>query len=238
MPLNSQHFDIIELPPVSQEVQASFNDLPLDPYCGTGRGRLSDGKHRFRRFDDYRLHFEDGHWQAILLPHRPFIQSIEYNRAVGGVLRYLDPLKGDFSPQIDVAMQAIPLDTTIDWQIHVHQIRVITTPAIRGIAVVEGPHRDGHEYGSIAVFKRHNMLGGETELSPLGGGAPFFRATLQEGQAIVYADGLMWHNATDIEALDGGEGHRDIWILAINRWENRRWGPEFEKRALAGADPA
>jgi hypothetical protein len=43
----------------------------------------------------------------------------------------------------------------------------------------------------------------------------------------------MWHYATDIEALDASGGHRDIWIVSLNLWKNRRYGEEYEARVSA-----
>ena len=86
----------------------------------------------------------------------------------------------------------------------------------------------------VIVFRRSNISGGITQLMPTGGGKPFFETILNPNQAVVYDDGKMWHNATDILPINEDVGgFRDIWIVAINRWENRRYGPEFELRAAA-----
>lgn len=224
MPFNTAGFTIIELPPATDVVMTAFMNLPLDPYCG--------GKHRYRRFSQYRLHHAAGRWEAELLPHRPFIQSRTYNSYVGGVPRHLPELLIDPSEQLAAGAVAVPLDTATDWQVNVHQCRVITTPDVRGVSVPEGPHRDGHEIGMLAVFRREGITGAETQLMPLGGGEPFFRTTLAPGQAIVYEDSRMFHYATDIQAVER-DGFRDLWIVAFNRWADRRYGPEFEARALA-----
>lgn len=200
-----------------------FERLPLDPYCG--------GKFRYRRFSQYRMHHNGRSWELALLPHRPFIQSKEYNRLVGGVQRHLEPLRIDPTAQVGAGADAVPLDRARSYQLNIHQVRVIANESVKGIAVPEGPHRDGHEIGMIAVFKRKNIRGGITHLMPNGGGVPFFETTLKENQAIVYRDDKMFHNATNIEPLDAHGGFRDIWIVAMNDWENRRYGDEFEKRA-------
>ena len=221
-------YQVIDVPPADPQVLAEFATLPLDPFTG--------GRQRYRRFSQYRLYADqaDGGWQLELLPHRPFLQPRRVNGLVGGVQRDFAPLRIDPTPQIAAGAQALGLDRTRDWQINVHQCRVITTTEVAGVSVPEGPHRDGHEYGMLAVFGRHNIDGGENELMPAGGGEPFFRVCLQPNQALVYSDGAMWHNATDIVARDGTAGHRDLWIVAINPWEQRKYGEDFERRALAG----
>src|SRR5260221_13963456 len=96
-------------------------------------------------------------WELELLPHRPFMQSKEYNSLVGGVPRYLEPLRIDPTDQIAAGADAVPLDRSETYQLNVHQVRVLTNKEIRGIAVPEVPHRDGHEIGMIVVFRRGNI---------------------------------------------------------------------------------
>src|SRR5438094_270304 len=92
---------------------------------------------------------------------------------------------------------------------HLQHRRRDNTDDVRGVSVPEGPHRDGHQFGMLAVFARDNISGGTNQLFPTGGGEPFFEVTLQPSQALVYDDNAMWHTATDIVALDNRGGHRD-----------------------------
>ena len=217
---------------MSESVRDTFDDLVLDPYCGEGRGRLSNGRHRYRRYDDFKVSYEE-HWRCELLPHRPFIQSPKFNRAVGGVARHLEPLTVDPSVELGSLFDAFAFDRRHAYHAKIHQIRVITTRDIHGVAVVEGPHRDGHEWQIVAVFHRHNIVGGESQLLPAGGGTPFFAQVLGEGQALCNEDAAMWHNATDIFPKNSAAtGYRDIWIIAANLWERRRYGERFEGASL------
>jgi hypothetical protein len=225
---STSNFAVIDLPPVSPAVLESFGDLPHDPFTPGGQ--------RSRRFSQYGLHIgEDGGWRLDLLPHRPFIQPKAVNPLVGGVQRPFEPLQVDFSEQVIAGAVALGLDSGTAWQINVHQCRVVTTQEIKGVTVPEGPHRDGHDFGMLAVFARHNITGGTNQLFPTGGGDPYFEVTLQPNQALVYNDGDMWHTATDIVASDATRGgHRDLCIIAINEWSRRRYGEEFERAAMAG----
>jgi hypothetical protein len=225
MALNATRFAVIDLPTPSGDVTAAFEALPQDPY--------TPGGHRSRRFSQFRMTYTNGSWALETLPHRPFIQSSIYNPLVGGVARFLEPLTIDPTPQIDAGAKAIPLDTDHPWQINVHQCRVVTGRGMPGISVPEGPHHDGHDFGMLAVFGRRNIAGGETQLIPNEGGEPFFRMTLEANQAFVYEDAAMLHYATDIEPLTPEGGCRDLWIVAFNTWDNRKYGREFEAAALA-----
>ena len=222
MALGSEKYLVVELPKLSSFAQGEFKSLPADPYCCHGQ--------RFRRFSQYKMSFNGADWQLEVLPHRPFIQSKEYNPLVGGIARDLEPLSIDPTPQIGSGATDIGLATDQTYQVNVHQCRVVTTPEIQGVSVPEGPHRDGHEWGMVAVFGRHNIDGGETWLMPNDDDKPFFRTTLQPSQAIAYEDAAMRHFVTDITSAT--EGHRDLWIVAFNRWERRRYGEEFERTAL------
>jgi hypothetical protein len=218
-------YRVIDVPAPDATILGEFDNLPLDEFTG--------GRQRYRRFSQYKMSFDvpSDSWRPEVLPHRPFIQPKVVNGLVGGRQRQFPPLRIDPSPQLDAGAKALGLDRTHTWQLNVHQCRVISTPEIEGVSVPEGPHRDGHEYGMLVVFDRHNITGGVNQLMPTGGGEPFFEVTLQPGQALVYEDGVMWHNATDIVAKDDTGGHRDLWIVAINSWENRKYGDEFERAA-------
>ncbi|MGP3980923.1 2OG-Fe dioxygenase family protein [Streptomyces sp. KR80] len=223
-------YRVMDLPPLDNEAMEEFGKLPFDPYTG--------GRQRHRRFSQYRISYQPDTmgWTMELLPHRPFLQPKAVNQLVGGVQRELEPLRIDPTPQIDAAAKGIGLDPAHDWHVNVHQCRVSVGPDIEGVSVPEGPHRDGHDYAMLVVFGRHNIKGGENQLMPTNGGEPFFRVTLQPNpQALAFDDTQMWHTATDLESLDGGPGHRDLWIVVFNRWDRRKYGEEFERAAVAKA---
>jgi hypothetical protein len=224
VPLTAERFAVIDLPKLSDEAMEAFETLPKDPY--------TPGGHRSRRFSQFKMTHDGERWELEMLPHRPFLQASVYNSLVGGVARHLDPLTIDPEPQIVFGAESFPLDVDEVWQINVHQCRVVTSPDLPGVSVPEGPHHDGHDFGMLAVFRRHNIAGGETQLMPNEGGEPFFRTTLEAHQALIYEDAAMLHYATDIEPLTPESGFRDLWIVAFNRWENRKYGPEFEAAAL------
>jgi hypothetical protein len=224
-----RRYRVIDLPRADPSVLAEFDRLPPDPYAG--------GKQRFRRFSQYRMEWDgvERLWALTRLEHRPFIQERAVNSFVGGVARHFEPLRIDPAPQIDAGAKALGLDPEEVWQINVHQCRVIANAEVRGVSVPEGPHRDGHAYGMLAVFARDNIDGGENQLMPTGGGEPFFRVTLRPHQALVYDDGAMWHYATDIVPENADGGHRDLWIVAFNPWADRKYGPEFERAAMSAS---
>jgi hypothetical protein len=222
MALNDQGFAIIHMPPADDKLLSSFTNLAPDIYIGNNN--------RSRRFSQYKMSFKNGGWNFELLPHRPYMTFSMYNKAAGGIKRYYEPLEVDFTAQIEAGAKAIPLPTDDEWQINVHQYRVVVKPGLAGVTVPEGPHKDGHEYVMIAVLKRGGITGAEMSLLPLGGeGEPFFKATLQEGEAALLDDRRMFHYVTEIEPIET-EGHRDIFVIAFSRWADRWHGEAFEKK--------
>lgn len=219
---HARHYARLVVPPLSNDAMGEFDGLSLDPYTG--------GRQRYRRFSQYRLWFEDGHWCTEQLPHRAFVQSRHHQGLAGGVRREFEPLRFDPTPQVAAGARAARLDEEQLYQINVHQVRVITSANVKGVTVPEGPHRDGHDFVMNAVFARHNITGGVSQLMPTGGGPCFFEDVLQPLEAIVMADDKMWHHATDILPAGPGPGHRDTLLVTFNAWERRRYGEAFERR--------
>lgn len=227
MNLGPRGYRIVAIPPASDALLASFEDLPHDEYCG--------GPQRFHRFSQYRLTFREGSWHMELLPHRPLLQSHVYNRKAGNVSREIPAVLIDPTLWVDSALKAGQLDTSRDWHLDINQYRVVTTPEIEGVTVPEGAHQDGHHYVLIFVFRRSSVTGAVLSLLPLDSGPPFLQTIIEEGQAILLDDTRMLHDATPVAPV-GPAGHRDYFGAALNPWEERHYGPEFEAGVLALAE--
>lgn len=227
--LNEQGFTIMDIPDVPTEILDSYDDLPHDPYMGN----LT----RYKRFDQYRLsHDDEQGWQFELLPHRDYTTFTKFNSVAGGIRRTYEPIKVDFTPIIKLGAERLPLDTTQDWQINVHQNRTVATPEKPGQLTPEGVHHDGHEFVMITVFRRVSVDGGETRFWNLGADQPFWRGTLEEGQSVLLDDKAIAHDVTDVLPKDGEPGHRDILIVAFSPWQERWYGDEHDAAALETPD--
>lgn len=225
MPLNERGYAVIDLPEATPEVLESFNDLKFDEYMGDNR---------YRRFAQFRMRWSGQSWDLERLEHRPYVTFSKFNPVAGGIRRHYEPIVADFSPQIRAGAEGVPLDTGRDWQVNVHQFRIVAKrQETSGVIVPEGPHSDGRDFVLIAVFSRHQITGAEMTLMPHGGeGEPFFRTTVQPGQGALLADREMFHHVTEIEPV-GDYGHRDTLIVTWVHWEDKWHGDEFEQRALA-----
>ncbi len=56
---------------------------------------------------------------------------------------------------------------------------------------------------------------------------------LEPGEIILLRDEDLVHGARNIRACSSEGGYRDIWVISINPWPERRYGDEFEAFATA-----
>lgn len=221
MPLNAQGYAIINLPPLTDELKESFSDLPFDKYMGNNR---------YRRFSQYRISGNSDNWGFEKLPSRPYMTYSKYNKVAGGIKRFYEPITADFTPYISIGFNELGLDKNTDWQINVHQYRVLVSDELEGITVPEGIHTDGHDYIMIIVANRHNITGGAMCLyDDIEGKECFFEGVVEENQAALLNDRMMYHYVSHIGTAPGHtQGHRDIVVIAISKWSERWYGDNFE----------
>ena len=195
------------------------------------------GQNRYRRFNQYKVGFKNDQWEFDELPIRPYVTYRKYNKTAGGIKRFYEPLEVRFDEYIRCGLEDLAIDRTIDWQINVHQYRVIVNEDIEGITVPEGIHCDGHDYVMISVFDRQNITGGEMKLfNDIEGQECFYKGVVKNGEAVLLDDRKMFHYVSSIEPVDKNlPSHRDIVVVAISKWDERWYGDEFEKEALEEA---
>ena len=221
---------VVETPVLSDEVLASFDDLPRDMH--------SLSRHRTARLTQYFAYHEEGEWFFAPLPRRDYVQSAEYIKLpeAGGVRRFREQLTCDPTPVVEALLAALPVNLSQQYQINVNQFRVIVNSEFDGIPVPEGPHRDGHQFSGIGVVRRHQIEGAETTVIDPKSGDVVFRTTLQSNQFLLIDDARYIHYTSDFAAADGHQdGFRDIWVIEFDPWEQRCYGPLHEQRALASS---
>lgn len=217
-------YKIFQMPALSGVGLRKFENLPEDPYY----------KERCRGFSQYVLFYEHDRWGCRVLKHRPFIQAKAYNRKVGGIRREFEPISGlDPTPQLAAIATWLKFDKNEVFQINLHEWRTRVGDNHAGITVPEGPHRDGYHITSVTVWARHNIKGGESLLYAIGKSEPFFDRVLEPGEILIMRDDDMIHAARNIQALTPDGGYRDIWVISINPWGDRRYGDTFETYASA-----
>ena len=216
-------YKIIKMPAATMQSRAYFDDLPADPYHPG----------RCREFSQYIFYFGYEDWVAQALPHRPLVQSKLYNSAVGGLARDLHPVR-QVNPieQFRRLADVLDLDRDGVFQLNFHQWRSFSPGRDQIAMIPEGVHRDGHHITSITVWRRENIDGGETTLFRVGETEPFFCRVLEPGECLILSDADLIHGAKDIRARDANGGFRDIWVISVNPWNDRKYGHAFEKFSL------
>jgi len=225
--LEPKGFTKIRIDNVGQDLLDSFDHLILDQYVPDAR--------RYRRFSQFRVYWEGGEWMLEKLPHRPLVQPKSLNYSTGGVRREFESMTADPSAVMNQILTEVKLDTNIDWHLDINQYRVYGSRLSPGVSVPEGRHRDGHKFVKIVVFRRHNIEGCELSLyrTLSKTESPFYQGVVEENEAIILDDELMFHDATPVNGIgtEDDPGHRDYFSTALNPWSERHYGPEFEKWA-------
>ena len=222
MPLGKEHFTLVNLPSVSDDVRESFEDLPKDDY----------GTDSFRRFSQYRVVRADDAWNLTRLPHRPLIMSRVDGSYVGGVRRYLEPVLIDATPFVQLIAVAIPLETSVDWQVDFHQLRIVCKPYARTDAIPKGTCQDWHHFSAVLVVERLNINNVNSVLFSFADEKRLLDVLLEPGSGIVFDQQRILHCASDIHCVGCAPGYRDVFLVDLNPWAERRYGREFQRLAM------
>jgi len=224
--LSPQAFTIVDLPAAGKDVLDSYDNLPVDVYMGHGT--------RYKKFSQYRLRtVGDDDWSFERLPHRDYVAFQKFNLVAGGIKREYLPIDVDFTPFLRAGLHELGLDRGEEWQMNLHQNRSRATEDTSAPLTPEGVHHDGHEYVMIGVLNRVNVGGGLTRLWLPEADEPFWTGTLEPGQAVLLDDRAIAHDVTDVTAVAGEPGHRDIFIAAFSRWSEKWYGEEHDAKALS-----
>lgn len=200
-----------------QALRQSYDDLPQDAYMPRGAA------YRRRRFGRYRYR---GATDAVEpAAQMPFYQSPAYNPLNGGIYRHFEPL----APEIQCHPTLLQLirfharlcraadPETQDWQVYVHQIRIVGSPRRLSSPTPEGMHQDGHRYIAQILVARENVSGAETLIydSTL---TLMKRTTLTLPLDTLFInDRSAWHEVTPLRALAAvGQAYRDMLLIDFN----------------------
>src|SRR5207344_784806 len=101
----------------------------------------------------------------------PHYQGIEYNRLVGGIERWFEPIAPaiaggpSFGAIVSFGLELYgSLKPGTDWHIEAHQFRIEARPGAEGQPTPEGVHRDGVDYVTVMLVDRVNIESGTTTM--------------------------------------------------------------------------
>ena len=194
---------------------ASWNDLALDTH-------LPDG-HRYRRRRHATLSARAGETRATVEKHQPHYQGLEYNKLVGGIERWFEPIR----PEIlaGATMTAIlafclelygGLRPAADWRIECHQFRIEARRDAAGLPTPEGVHRDGVDYVLVLLVSRSNIASGTTTVHALDGTVLGDFTLAQPFDSALVDDSRVMHGVTAVQPIDAGlPAHRDVLVVTL-----------------------
>jgi hypothetical protein len=194
---------------------ASWNDLPLDTH-------LPDG-HRYRRRRHATLSARAGESGFRVEPHQPHYQSLDYNRLVGGIERWFEPIAPEivaassFHRVLEFCLRLFgPLRPGADWHIECHQFRIEARADAAGLPTPEGVHRDGVDYVLVLMVNRANIESGTTTVHDAQGrllGSFTLSAPLD---AALVDDARVKHGVTAVRPIDPARpAYRDVLVVTF-----------------------
>ncbi len=194
---------------------ASWDDLPLDT-------QLPEG-HRYRRRRHATLSAQAGARAFRSEPHQAHYQAPEYNRLVGGIERWFEPIDPEvvegetFRRILELCLGVFGgLSPHADWHIECHQFRIEARREAAGQPTPEGVHRDGVDYVLVLLVSRVNIESGTTTVhAPDGRLLGSFTLT-QPLDAAWVDDARVMHGVTPVRPIEPGRAaHRDVLVVTL-----------------------
>jgi hypothetical protein len=194
---------------------SSWNDLALDT-------QLPDGhRYRRRRYATLSAHANEETFRVE--PHQPHYQAREYNRLVGGIERWFEPVRAEvlegetFRRIVAFCLRLYgAMRPGADWHIEVHQFRIEARAGAAGEPTPEGVHRDGVDYVLVMLVDRANIESGTTTIHDPGG-ETLGRFTLAAPlDAALVDDARVAHGVTPVRPVDASRrAHRDVLVVTL-----------------------
>jgi len=194
---------------------ASWGDLPLDTHLPQG--------HRYRRRRHATLSARAGEREFRLERRRPHYQGLEYNRLVGGIERWFEPIRPEilagptFHRIVRFCLELFgPLRPAAGWHVECHQFRIEAKPEAAGQPTPEGVHRDGVDYVLVLLVNRVNIESGTTTVhEPDGKVIGSFTLTDPFDAALV-DDARVMHGVTPVRPVDARHAaYRDVLVVTL-----------------------
>lgn len=194
---------------------ASWGELALDTH-------LPDG-HRYRRRRHATLSAKPGDHVARREKHQPHYQGLEYNKLVGGIERWFEPIEphildgATFRGVLAFCLEffgAFRPDAA--WHIECHQFRIEARADAEGLPTPEGIHRDGVDYVLVMLVGRVNIASGTTTVhAPDGTTLGSFTLAAPCDAALV-DDNRVMHGVTAVHPVDAARpAYRDVLVVTL-----------------------
>jgi hypothetical protein len=195
-----------------QRMLPDWDALELDRYLKNGA--------TFRRRRYGRFSWSPTDSELAVLPRESYFQPEDENSYAGGIVREFAPL---LPATVDNPWLRALVRTTFaclpvpdarqgsNWEVRVHQIRIVATSDQPGLPAPEGTHQDGTDFLTLHLVRRHNITGGVSTIYDLDRN-PIRSFTLMEPlDSLILEDPRVMHGVTPVFAADGQSvGTRDL----------------------------
>lgn len=196
---------------------ASWDRLVLDTHLPEG--------HRYRRRRHATLSAAAGARVARREAHAPHYQAREYNRLVGGIERWFEPVEdailegATFQRIVGFCLELFaPLQPQAAWHIECHQFRIEARPDAEGLPTPEGVHRDGVDYVLVMLVRRENIASGTTTVHALDDRQLGSFTLADPLDAALVDDARVKHGVTAVTPVDPGRpAYRDVLVVTLRR---------------------
>jgi len=194
---------------------SSWEGMPLDT-------QLPEG-HRYRRRRHATLSVARGDRGFRVERHQPHYQSLDYNRLVGGIERWFEPMEP--AALASESFRAIvgfcaglfgALRPAADWHVECHQFRIEARPEAAGLPTPEGVHRDGVDYVLVLLVSRVNIASGTTTIHDLEGKLLGSFTLAEPLDAALVDDARVKHGVTPVTPIDPrAPAHSDVLVVTF-----------------------
>ena len=197
---------------ISTSIINSFNHLPFDRYT------KGDFNYRRRRFHSGKISKES---QATVWDLEPslFKQSLSINKYAGGVERQFPAINVEVRKYIaeHVLLQLLALlPPANNYQVGLHQIRVISDEEHMGKPAPEGIHQDGFDYIAVFCINKKNISGGDSIIVNANNYDDLkYEIALNPGEIILFDDRIYAHYVSAITPKLPGDAHRDVFVITF-----------------------
>jgi hypothetical protein len=182
---------------------------------------LDGGRYRLRRYGRLRARLDGASIRLTRLTHAAFRQDT--NPLYKGRARLFEPMRAQ--TLADPALRRlVAFDVAIgeartplgDWEVGLHQVRIVADGGDVGLPTPEGRHRDGHLFVGMHMLARHGCLGGVSIVETADGALEEF--TLEHRlDTVLVEDAAVKHEVTPIRAASGAaQGVRDMLLVDLN----------------------
>ena len=196
---------------------ASWDRLSPDTHLPEG--------HRYRRRRHATLSAGAGERIARREAHQPHYQAREYNRLVGGIERWFEPIEdaildgATFRRVLGFCLELFaPLQPQAAWHIECHQFRIEARGDAAGQPTPEGVHRDGVDYVLVMLVRRENIASGTTTVHAMDGRLLGSFTLAEPLDAALVDDARVKHGVTAVTPVDAGRAaYRDVLVVTLRR---------------------